>query len=133
MQARNTIEPLRPEAFLPAVIHCKMEGWRLVQLCATRLPEGYELSYSFAKELDLRTLRLVVKEEDGVLHLTEDGEELARAVYEKHVFFQRMFMQLGVDESVAGRDACLVEHAVSDEVFEKLKERYDHVLAEGGQ
>ena len=42
-------------------------------------------------------------------------------------------MQLGVDESVAGRDACLVEHAVSDEVFEKLKERYDHVLAEGGQ
>ena len=81
----------------------------------------------------LRERKLVVKEEDGVLHLTEDGEELARAVYEKHVFFQRMFMQLGEDESVAGRDACLVEHAVSDEVFEKLKERYDHVLAEGGQ
>ena len=81
----------------------------------------------------LREGKVVGKEEDGVLHLTEDGEELARAVYEKHVFFQRMFMQLGVDESVAGRDACLVEHAVSDEVFEKLKERYDHVLAEGGQ
>ena len=79
----------------------------------------------------LRERKLVVKEEDGVLHLTEDGEELARAVYEKHVFFQRMFMQLGVDESVAGRDACLVEHAVSDEVFEKLKERYDHVLTGG--
>lgn len=71
MQARNTIEPLRPEAFLPAVIHCKMEGWRLVQLCATRLPEGYELSYSFAKELDLRTLRLVVKEEEPVPSITQ--------------------------------------------------------------
>ena len=71
MQARNTIEPLRPEAFLPAVIHCKMEGWRLVQLCATRLPEGYELSYSFAKELDLRTLRLVVKEEQKTAQVAE--------------------------------------------------------------
>ena len=40
-------------------------------------------------------------------------------------------MQLGVDEQVAGRDACLVEHAVSDEVFEKLKEKYDHVLTGG--
>ena len=79
----------------------------------------------------LREKKLVIKEEDGVLHLTAEGEELAKAVYEKHVFFQQMFMQLGVDEQVAGRDACLVEHAVSDEVFEKLKEKYDHVLTGG--
>ena len=79
----------------------------------------------------LREKKLVIKEEDGVLHLTAVGEELAKAVYEKHVFFQQMFMQLGVDEQVAGRDACLVEHAVSDEVFEKLKEKYDHVLTGG--
>ena len=76
----------------------------------------------------LREKKLVVKEEDGVLHLTEEGKKLAEAVYEKHVFFQRMFTKLGVDEQVAGRDACLVEHAVSDEVFEKLKEKYSHVL-----
>ena len=76
----------------------------------------------------LREKKLVIKEEDGVLHLTAEGEELAKAVY---VFFQQMFMQLGVDEQVAGRDACLVEHAVSDEVFEKLKEKYDHVLTGG--
>ncbi len=75
----------------------------------------------------LRGKQLVVKEGDGVLHLTESGEELAKAVYEKHVFFKEIFVRLGVDEMVAGRDACLVEHAVSDEVFEKLKEKYDHV------
>ena len=39
-----------------------------------------------------------------------------------------MFLRLGVDETTAGRDACLVEHAVSDEVFEKLKEKYDQVV-----
>lgn len=82
----------------------------------------------------LREKKLVVKEGDGALNLTEAGEELARAVYEKHVFFKEMFLRLGVDETVAGRDACLVEHAVSDEVFEKLKEQYDRVLERtGGQ
>lgn len=68
---KNTIEPLAPEDFLPAVIHCKMEGWRLVQLCATRLPGQYELSYSFAKDLDLRTLRLVVNEQAQVPSITQ--------------------------------------------------------------
>lgn len=76
----------------------------------------------------LREKQLVIKEEDGVLQLTRDGEELAKAVYEKHVFFEQMFLRLGVDETTAGRDACLVEHAVSDEVFEKLKEKYDQVV-----
>ncbi len=76
----------------------------------------------------LREKELVVKEGDGALCLTEAGEALAKAVYEKHIFFKEMFVRLGVDEAVAGRDACLVEHAVSDEVFEKLKEQYDRML-----
>ena len=70
-QEKNTIEPVKAEDFLPAVIHCKMQGWRLVQLCATRLPGQYELSYSFAKDLALRTLRLVVDEADRVPSITQ--------------------------------------------------------------
>ena len=45
----------------------------------------------------------------------------------------KKYSRIGTRSGMTGRDACLVEHAVSDEVFEKLKERYDHVLAEGGQ
>ena len=70
-EPRNTIEPVQPEDFLPAVIHCKMQAWRLVQLCATRLPGQYELSYSFAKGLNLRTLRLVVNEDADVPSITQ--------------------------------------------------------------
>ena len=70
-EPRNTIEPVQPEDFLPAVIHCKMQAWRLVQLCATRLPGQYELSYSFGKGYDLRTLRLTVGEEEKVPSITQ--------------------------------------------------------------
>ena len=58
MEYLNTIEPITMEQFLPMVIQFKMDGWRLVQICACRLPEQYELSYSFAKGFDMRTLRI---------------------------------------------------------------------------
>lgn len=64
MEYLNTIEPITMEQFLPMVIQFKMDGWRLVQICACRLPEQYELSYSFAKGFDMRTLRLTVGEDE---------------------------------------------------------------------
>ena len=41
MEALNTIEPITPDAFMAEVIRFKMEGWRVVQICAARLPDGY--------------------------------------------------------------------------------------------
>ena len=63
MEYLNTIEPITMEQFLPMVIQFKMDGWRLVQICACRLPEQYELRYSFANGFDMRTLRLTVGED----------------------------------------------------------------------
>ena len=67
----NEITPLRIEDFLPTVIRFKMEGWRLVQICASRLPEGYELSYSFCKDYNMQTLRLAVGLEEKVSSITQ--------------------------------------------------------------
>lgn len=49
MESSNTIEPITMAHFMPQVIRFKMDGWRVVQICAVRLPDGYELSYSFAR------------------------------------------------------------------------------------
>ena len=38
MNGVNDIIPVTMEQFLPAVIQFKMDGWRLVQICASRLP-----------------------------------------------------------------------------------------------
>ena len=56
------------------------------------------------------------------LHLTESGLEIARKTYERHCFFSNYLIELGVDRNTAMEDACRMEHAISDESFEKLKE-----------
>ncbi|MDO4169718.1 MAG: metal-dependent transcriptional regulator [Lachnospiraceae bacterium] len=60
-------------------------------------------------------------DQDGYLHLTDKGQEVAENIYEKHRFFTSYFINLGVDPTQAETDACLIEHAISDESFQKMK------------
>ena len=71
MEFENEIRPIAMEDFLPQIIQFKMEGWWFVQLCASRLPEQYELSYSFCREYDMITLRLVTGLEEKVSSITQ--------------------------------------------------------------
>lgn len=60
-------------------------------------------------------------DEDGYLHLTEDGREVAEKIYERHQFFTEQLVAVGGDRETAERDACRIEHAISEETFQKLK------------
>lgn len=60
-------------------------------------------------------------DEDGYFHLTEDGREVAEKIYERHQFFTEQLVAIGVDRETAERDACRIEHAISEEAFQKLK------------
>lgn len=60
-------------------------------------------------------------DEDGYFHLTEDGREVAEKIYERHQFFTEQLVVVGVDRETAERDACRIEHAISEEAFQKLK------------
>ena len=60
-------------------------------------------------------------DEDGYLHLTEDGREVAEKIYERHQFFTEQLVAVGVDRETAERDACRIEHVISEETFQKLK------------
>ena len=71
MEVQNTIEPITVVEFMPQVLRFKRDGWHVVQLCAARLPGGCELSYSFGKGYDMRTLRLTVGEEEPVPSITQ--------------------------------------------------------------
>lgn len=59
-----------------------------------------------------------------VLHLTEKGRKIAEKTYERHCFFSEKLIEIGVDPKTAQEDACRLEHAISDESFEKLKEKF---------
>ena len=59
-------------------------------------------------------------DEDSFLHLTDVGQEVAEQTYEKHCFFTRQLVAAGVDPQTAEREACRMEHTISQESCELL-------------
>lgn len=55
------------------------------------------------------------------IFLTEKGREIAMRVYERHLVFSKMLVSLGVERETASRDACRMEHAVSEKSFLAIK------------
>lgn len=64
---------------------------------------------------------LLTVDADGYLHLTNMGKEVAEKIYERHLFFTEQLVAVGVDQKTAEQDACRIEHAISEESFQKLK------------
>ena len=58
----------------------------------------------------------------GFITLTESGQEIAERVFERHRLISQLLIALGVDEEIAKEDACRVEHDLSVESFEAIKE-----------
>ena len=63
-------------------------------------------------------------DQSGYITLTEIGEAIAAKIYERHVLIAKLFVFLGVDEETALKDACRIEHDISEESFQALKGLY---------
>ena len=59
---------------------------------------------------------------DGLITLSESGLEIARQVYSRHKVITKLFVLMGVSEEVAAEDACRVEHDLSPETVERIRE-----------
>ena len=70
----------------------------------------------------LRDGGFLTMDEDHFLHLTDVGREVAERTYERHCFFTEQLIAAGVDPKTAEADACRIEHIISDESFDRLKE-----------
>ena len=70
----------------------------------------------------LRESGYIEMDKDGFISLLPSGEEIARRIYERHKLLTQFFIRLGVDPEVAAADACKVEHDLSEETFQKMKE-----------
>ena len=69
----------------------------------------------------LRDGGFLTMDSDYFLHLTDVGREVAEQIYEKHRFFTEMLINAGVDPITADRDACRIEHVISESSFQRLK------------
>lgn len=67
---------------------------------------------------------LKISDEDHIT-LEPAGLEIAEKIYERHTVLTSFFIKLGVSENIAAEDACKIEHVISDETFECIK---NHIL-----
>ena len=72
----------------------------------------------------LREGGYILVEKDGAITLTDSGKKLAETIYERHMVLSELLIRLGVDEKTATDDACRIEHVISDESFQAIKQYY---------
>lgn len=78
----------------------------------------------------LRESGYIEVDKEGYISLLPAGEEIARRIYERHKLLTQFFIHLGVSPDVAAADACKIEHDLSEETFQKIKE---HALGRSSQ
>ena len=69
----------------------------------------------------LKAGEYITVDHDGGLNLTDSGREIAEKIYERHTLLTALLVKMGVSQEVAAADACKLEHAISDESFQAIK------------
>ncbi len=96
---------------------------------------GYVRSIDIAAELGftkpsisramsiLKQNEYITMDKNGQILLTDKGREKAEKVYERHCLIARyLTTALGVDEETADKDACRIEHIISQQSFDRMKQ-----------
>ena len=98
--------------------------------------QGTVRSVDIAREMDfskpsvsraidkLREMNMVSVDDRNGIHLTKKGLAVAKKIYERHVVLSYLLREMGVPKEIADADACAMEHVVSDETFDIIRERY---------
>ncbi len=94
-----------------------------------------ELGYSKPTiSIAMRRLRengYVESDEKRELHLTPKGLEIAEKIYERHVLLSSLLRDLGVDSKTATHEACKMEHDLSADTFNRIREMYNSYKERG--
>ena len=106
-----------------------------------RLSEKYEIvrAIDIAQEMGfskpsvsraMKTLSsngyITINPDTGSIRLLEPGKKIAETIYERHQLLTEYLERIGVDPETAQEDACRIEHVISEESFEAIK---NHVYA----
>ncbi len=67
----------------------------------------------------------ILVDKEGYITLTPDGLDIAQNIYERHTILTTVLTNLGVDKKTASEDACRIEHVISKETFDAIKNSFD--------
>ena len=82
---------------------------------------GFKKSSISVAMKNLREKGHIEVNKSGFITLTESGRQIAEMIYERHELISDWLTSLGVDPVIAVEDACRMEHVISKESFEAIK------------
>ena len=112
------------EDYLEAVLVLQKNHGAVRSIDVARRVGVSKASVSYAVSA-LRDGGFLTMDEDYFLHLTDMGREVAEKIYERHQFFTMQLITAGVDPEIAEYEACLIEHAISQDTFEKIRDAHE--------
>ncbi|WP_122642048.1 metal-dependent transcriptional regulator [Luxibacter massiliensis] len=83
---------------------------------------GFKKSSVSVAMKNLREKEHITVSGEGHILLTDTGREIAEMIYERHQLLTEWLVRLGVDRETAAQDACKIEHVISKESFQAIKE-----------
>lgn len=108
------------ENYLEAILMIQKEKGEVRSIDIANKLNFSKASVSVAMK-NLRNNGFISTDEKGFISLEPKGREIAEKVLEKHEVISGLLVTLGVDPEVASKDACRMEHVMSDESFEAIK------------
>ncbi len=87
---------------------------RSVDIAAGRNVSKPTVSITMKK---LRENGYISMSSDNLIFLTDKGYAIARRTYDRHRILTEYLVRLGVPQHIAQKDACKIEHDLSDESF----------------
>ena len=83
---------------------------------------GFKKSSVSVAMKNLREKNHITASDAGFINLTQSGREIAEMIYERHEFLSKWLISLGVPAETATEDACKIEHVLSKESFQAIKD-----------
>lgn len=83
---------------------------------------GFKKSSVSIAMKNLREKNHITVTDAGYIYLTDSGKAIADMIFERHELLTSWLVSLGVPEEIASEDACKVEHVISKETFDAIKQ-----------
>ena len=109
------------EDYLESLLVLQEKGGQVRSIDIVNLLGYSKPSVSIAMK-KLRESGYISMSPDGLITLNESGLEIARQVYSRHQVVTKLFVMMGVPHEIAAEDACRVEHDLSQETFERIRD-----------
>lgn len=111
------------EDYLEAILRLSRQGEGVRSIDVATMLGVSKPSVSHAMKL-LREDGYIAMDHYGTITLLDKGAEIANNIYERHRVLSQMLESIGVSKETALADACKMEHDISQETFEKIKEYF---------